>query len=113
MGISTLELHKKAYYIIQNKKYFSNKVIKVKVRGYSMLPSLKDGDMVYVQITNDFNLNDIVLSIVGEKLIIHRIIDINGNTITMKGDNTAPENFEIIIRDNIIGKVFEINKRNF
>ena len=59
----------------------------------SMENRLSADDLVIIKATDDFKVNDIVLYQDGNSLVIHRIIEIDGDTVTTKGDanNIADE----------------------
>lgn len=59
----------------------------------SMEQRLSVDDLVIIKATDDYQVNDIVLYQDGNSLVIHRIIDIDGDTVTTKGDanNVADE----------------------
>lgn len=59
----------------------------------SMEDRLSVDDLVIIKATDDYKVNDIVLYQEGNSLVIHRIIDIDGDTVTTKGDvnNAADE----------------------
>lgn len=59
----------------------------------SMEPEFSKGDLIVVKETENYKLNDIVVFQDGNSLVVHRIISIDGETITTKGDanNTADE----------------------
>lgn len=59
----------------------------------SMEPEFSMGDLIVVKETKDFKLHDIVVFQDVNSLVVHRIIDIDGETITTQGDanNTADE----------------------
>lgn len=59
----------------------------------SMEDRLSVDDLVIIKATDDYKVNDIVLFQKGNSLVIHRIIEIDGDTVTTKGDanNVADE----------------------
>ena len=59
----------------------------------SMESRLSVDDLVIIKATDSYNVNDIVLYQDGNSLVIHRIIEIDGDTVTTKGDanNIADE----------------------
>lgn len=59
----------------------------------SMESRLSVDDLVIIKATDDYTVNDIVLYQEGESLVIHRIIEIDGDTVITKGDanNVADE----------------------
>lgn len=59
----------------------------------SMESRLSVDDLVIIKATDNYKVNDIVLFQDGNSFVIHRIIEIDGDTVTTKGDanNTADE----------------------
>ena len=59
----------------------------------SMESRLSVDDLVIIKATDNYKVNDIVLYQDGNSLVIHRIIEIDGDTVTTKGDanNVADE----------------------
>lgn len=59
----------------------------------SMEDRLSVDDLVIIKATDDYKVNDIVLFQEGNSFVIHRIIEIDGDTVTTKGDanNVADE----------------------
>ena len=52
----------------------------------SMEPTFSKGTLLIVKETDDINTGDIIVYQSGSELIVHRIININQNQITTKGD---------------------------
>ena len=52
----------------------------------SMEPELSAGDLIVVKEAENYKQNDIVVFQDGNSLVVHRIIQIDGETITTKGD---------------------------
>ena len=70
----------------------------------SMEPEFSEGDLIIVNETDVYEINDIVVFQDGNSLVVHRIINIEGETITTKGDaNNTPD--EPINVSTIKGKV--------
>lgn len=58
----------------------------------SMESELSPGDLVIIREAEDYEIGDIVVYQSGHELIIHRIIDIDGETLTTMGDaNNTPD----------------------
>jgi len=57
----------------------------------SMEPEFSRGDLIIIRETERFEVDDIVVFQDGNNLVVHRIIEINGQAVTTKGDanNTA------------------------
>lgn len=91
------------------------------VKGSSMLPTLREGDIVIILRvkTDEIRPGDVVVYRAGDKLIIHRVIEIKrfGNDLyfVTKGDNNPTTDFMYfdnslgIHYKRIVGKVFSIN----
>ena len=78
------------------------------VASGSMEPTLKINDVILVKITNDnLKKGDIIAFLNDETIITHRIIYLDENVITVKGDNNNVVD-KPIIKDQVIGKVVKI-----
>lgn len=73
----------------------------------SMEPELSVDDVIIVKKTDDFGVDDMVVFNDHGILVVHRVISIDGDNITTKGDanNTADEP---ITRDVVKGKVIKV-----
>ena len=70
----------------------------------SMEPELSRGDLLFVTEEEHYRLNDVVVYQDGSILVVHRIIAVNGNTVTTKGDANNAADPEITV-DAIKGRV--------
>lgn len=68
------------------------------VMSGSMEPSLSVGDMVIVQEEDEYAVGDVVVFQSGNSLIIHRILSIDGDMITTRGDANNADDEPIHIR---------------
>lgn len=73
----------------------------------SMEPELSVDDVIIVKKTDDFGMDDMVVFNDHGILVVHRVISIDGDNITTKGDanNTADEP---VTRDVVKGKVIKV-----
>lgn len=56
-------------------------------RGSSMLPFIREGrDLVNLRLPDSVDVGDIVLAHLPQRYVLHRIIDINQNRLTLMGD---------------------------
>ena len=93
---------------MQNKEY-------VDIFGYSifststgsMSPTIEKGDIVIVKIGEKAQEKDIITYKKGKSFITHRIIEINEDSIIVKGDNNNTQDAPIN-QDAILGKVIFI-----
>ncbi len=58
----------------------------------SMEPTFSQGDMIFIAVSSSYEVGDIVVFDTGEGFVVHRIMEINGDTVIVKGDaNNAPD----------------------
>ncbi len=62
-----------------------NKTIAVVLTG-SMEPTIGVNDLIVVEKTNDYKVDDIVVYQDGNLLVVHRIVSIDGETVITSGD---------------------------
>ncbi len=101
---------------ITNDSYFERvesllaegKVVKIPVKGTSMLPSLKEGDHVLLNTTDmrEMKWGTIVLALYRGGYILHRLVGRKGDILELAGDNNWVQ-IERVERDAVIGMVTE------
>ena len=70
----------------------------------SMEPALSVGDLLIIRAADDYSIDDIVVYQSGRIAVVHRIIAIDGDTVTTQGDaNNTPDT--PITMDAICGRV--------
>lgn len=72
----------------------------------SMEPEFSKGDLIFVKETDRYQKNDIVVFQDGNLLVVHRIISLDGEAVTTKGDanNTADDPIHVsAIKGVVIG----------
>ena len=75
-----------------------------KIGSGSMEPYLKENDLIIIKVESNYNKNDIVTFYENNHYITHRIVDINEDIITTKGDNNNSTDNNIR-KNQIIGKM--------
>ena len=70
----------------------------------SMADTIQIKDIVIVKLTQDVEVNDIITYKSGEDFVTHRVIKIEDNKITTKGDANNSEDTPIT-KDDVVGKV--------
>jgi signal peptidase I len=83
------------------------------ITSQSMFPTLKRGDIVLLQGVDeaaDLEVGDIIAYRNGDGLGMHRIVRVDGETITTKGDARLDED-EPITFDQVVGRAFNIRGR--
>lgn len=77
-------------------------------KGRSMLPFIRgEVDQIKLRQTDSLNVGDIVLAYFESRYVLHRIVAINGDEITLMGDGNL-EGTERGDRSNVVGKVVEV-----
>lgn len=96
------------------------KTVTMKVKGNSMLPFIKDKDTIKLEKYNNLKLYDIVLACIGEnQYVLHRIIAMDGNRLTLMGDGNLKgcekcrKEDVLAIAVNVIRKGKEYNCRDY
>src|SRR3989344_7102498 len=91
----------------------SKKRLRLKVSGNSMLPLLRNDDLLFIQrsVPNKLRINDILLMKTRSQFKIHRLIYAANKYLITKGDNNLK--FDGIVKyNNILGKVYKVKRRN-
>ena len=73
----------------------------------SMEPTIDVGDIIVVKITNDVNVNDIIVCKDNKSFVTHRLLNIQEDKFITKGDANNTED-EPMDKANLIGKVIKI-----
>ncbi len=85
-----------------------------RVKGFSMTPFIKDGDVITVSPLSDAlpRLGDVVAFIHPEmeRLIVHRMVGQNGNYFLVRGDNTSSVTNDLIPKENILGCTTKVER---
>ncbi len=78
--------------------------VRVSVKGQSMLPFFRSGTTVSLRPVKeeDFRKYNVVLADTGHNFVIHRIISIDGNRVTLLGDGNI-YGTESMTRDKVYG----------
>lgn len=80
----------------------------IKTIGFSMEPIIRQNDKISIKAFDSYFIGEIIVfKYKAQGLLVHRIINIIGNEIMCKGDNT--NRVEHITKKDIIGKVILIN----
>lgn len=103
--------------IVQNTQVFTEvaklisegECVTIKTKGNSMLPFIHgEHDSVVLVKTDDIKLYDIVLAgVSNNKYVLHRVIEINGNRLTLMGDGNI-KGCEKCSTENVIATALEV-----
>lgn len=80
--------------------------VRVSVKGQSMLPFFISGSTITLRPIreDDFRKGNVVLGYTGHSYVVHRIIRVTGNDVTLFGDGNLVGT-ETMTRDNVFGIV--------
>ena len=84
-----------------------NKTIAVVLSG-SMEPTIGINDLIVVEKTNEYNVDDIVVYQSYNSLVVHRIYSIDGDVVITLGDNNGDDLDDPISMKDIQGEVIDI-----
>ena len=92
------------------------KIVEFTPRGQSMMPTIVgDVDSVVLARPTKLKKRDMVLARVtmqdAECWVLHRIVDVNGEQLTLKGDNN-PHATETCTKKDVAGKVIKVHRRS-
>lgn len=89
------------------------KKFRLKIDGVSMLPLLKNGDVLFFrQIKfNKLRLNDIIIAQKGNIIFVHRIIYLGQSYVITKGDNSIVSDGRLYEK-NIIAKAYQLKRED-
>ena len=78
--------------------------VTVTVKGYSMLPFFLSGSTVKIRPikSEDFKKYNVVFADAGNRFVIHRIISVNDNLVTLLGDGNTVGT-EMMTKDKVYG----------
>lgn len=95
------------------KNFQFNKLRAIKTFGYSMVPLLHDGDVIYLkkESFNKINVNDIICIKKNGKIFTHRVIYKTPKYLITRGDNSKLSDGKISPK-NVLGLVYKIKRRN-
>ena len=108
-SISASSLEKLMDAVLERGKSF-----RFQAKGWSMSPFILDGDLIsVVPISNSkLKTGDIVAYINpgSSKLVVHRIVSDQQNAYLIRGDNQDDQDSDIILPENILGRVMRIER---
>lgn len=110
-SLTNLVLPNEIFFGISQEILQSKQKIRIVLKGDSMKPVLRDGDILTLKRLGKQNLflGDIVLAIWNDKFVLHRIVLIKKNTVFLAGDNNLIQ-IEKVNRQNVLAKVYQYSR---
>lgn len=87
-----------------NAKTFEKGNYFITISGNSMFPTLKNNSICSCEVKDNYKVGDIILFAINDgkdKLIIHRMVYLNNDTVITRGDNNKEEDYKFT-KDSII-----------
>lgn len=84
--------------------------VKIPLVGTSMQPTLLAGDVIILEKAHEVAMGDVVLFHYEGRHLLHRIIAIDGDRYTMRGDSCIF--CETVNREDIVAKMVSVEKKN-
>jgi signal peptidase len=75
------------------------------VESGSMEPAVKTGSLIFVKPASNFSVGDVVTIKNGKNTVTHRIVKIDGQSVTTKGDANKEADAETASINNLVGKM--------
>lgn len=89
----------------------AGEVVEIPTEGSSMWPLVRSGDVVRVAPLSGLpRVGDVVLAVVGERWVLHRVVGADDDTLTLRGDN-APRGGQQVERRRVVGRAVAVRKR--
>lgn len=97
-------------FLLEDDRAWVGQAFTLRVTGWSMFPTLRQGDVLRVLPPGDVEAGDLVLFHLGRTLVCHRAVSaLSGDTVRTRGDDVTGEG-EVVRRDDLVGKVAEIRR---
>ncbi len=101
------QLPNEAFFEWVEEELSQDRPVTFRVRGNSMFPLLKDGKdsvMLYPCVGEELRVMDVVLFKYKGRHVMHRIVSIDGDKLSMQGDG-LPMTYEHCLRGDVLGRV--------
>src|SRR5713226_7834674 len=85
-------------------------VLRLRVTGFSMLPSIWPGDIACVSRVDAYRPGDVVLFSRKGRLFIHRVVEMSGGAVVTRGDSMLDADPPVAVSD-VLGRVESIERR--
>ena len=98
------------YFALVEEQLAAGGQVKIPLVGTSMQPTLLAGDVIVLEKAHKIGVGDVVLFRYKGRHLLHRIITIDGDSYTMRGDNCIF--CETVNREDIVAKMVSVEKKN-
>jgi phage repressor protein C with HTH and peptisase S24 domain len=88
----------------------SGRPVDLELRGHSMVPSFRDGDLLAIAPLSTVRRGDVVLARIGGRLVAHRVISVEGARALLRGD--ASPRIDTVPVEQLLGRVVDVRRRH-
>lgn len=105
-----MTIDNETYFALVEERIHAGERVTIMLVGTSMQPTLCQGDLLTLAPSSSFEKGDVALFRYHGRHILHRVVDIDGDRYTMRGDNCL--SCEIVDRKDIVAKLVDVKKKN-
>ena len=105
-----MKVDNETYFVLVEEQLAAGGQVKIPLVGTSMQPTLVAGDIIVLEKANEVAVGDVVLFRYDGRHLLHRIVAIEGDRYTMRGDNCVSN--EVAKREDIVARMMAVEKKN-
>lgn len=105
-----MRIDNEIYFALVEERLAAGERVIVSLVGSSMQPTLVEGDKLLLEKAVELKVGDVVLFRHRGRHLLHRIVAIEGDCYTMRGDNCVTN--EVARREDVVAKLVGVEKRN-
>lgn len=105
-----MTIDNETYFALVEEQLATGGQVRIPLVGTSMRPTLLAGDVIGLEKAKNVAVGDVVLFRHEGRHLLHRVVSIDGDRYTMKGDNCAA--CETANREDIVAKMVAVEKKH-
>lgn len=105
-----MKVDNETYFALVEEQLAAGGQVRIPLVGTSMRPTLLAGDVIVLEKSKDVAVGDVVLFRHEGRHLLHRVVSIDGDRYTMKGDNCTA--CETARREDIVAKMVAVEKKH-
>lgn len=105
-----MKVDNEIYFALVEERLAAGEQVSIVLVGTSMQPTLVNGDKLLLESVPDIVVGDVVLFRYRGRHLLHRVVAVEGDDYTMRGDNCVAT--ERVSRQDIVAKMVRLERRN-
>lgn len=105
-----MKVDNETYFALVEEQLATGGQVRIPLVGTSMRPTLLAGDVIVLEKAKNVAVGDVVLFRHEGRHLLHRVVSIDGDRYTMKGDNCAA--CETTNKEDIVAKMVAVEKKH-